>query len=187
MVYQGEHLLIGQMGHFFALLSFTASLVATFSFFKATRASDPEEHNSWKKLARISFFIETVSVIVIFALIYTIVYNHYFEYLYAYKHSKRSLPVKFLLSCIWEGQEGSFLLWNFWHCILGLIVIATAKKWEAPVMTLVSLAQVFLASFLVGIYFFDVKIGSSPFVLVRNEMPFASAPIFQYPPMVSDS
>ena len=52
-------------------------------------------------------------------------------------------------------------------------------------MTLVSLAQVFLASFLVGIYFFDVKIGSSPFVLVRNEMPFASAPIFQDPQYLS--
>lgn len=58
MVYQGEHLLVGQIGHFFTLLSFAASLVATFSFFKATQASNPEDHNAWKKLARTSFFIE---------------------------------------------------------------------------------------------------------------------------------
>lgn len=185
MVYQGEHLLIGQIGHFFTLLSFAASLVATFSFFKATQASKPEDHNAWKKLARTSFYIEIFSVLAIFVSLYIILYNHYFEYLYAYKHSKRSLPVKYLLSCFWEGQEGSFLLWNFWHCVLGSVVIATAKKWETPVMTLVSLAQVFLASFLIGVYFFDIKIGSNPFVLVRNELPFASAPIFQDPQYLS--
>ena len=46
-------------------------------------------------------------------------------------------------------------------------------------MTFLSLAQIFLASFLMGIYFFDVRIGTSPFVLMRNEFP--DAPVFQDP------
>ncbi|MBN8789185.1 MAG: cytochrome c biogenesis protein CcsA [Terrimonas sp.] len=179
MLYQGEHLWAGQLGHFCVLLSFIAALVATFSYFKATQARLVEEHNSWKKLARISFYIEFVSVITTFVMLYIIIYNHYFEYQFAYKHSSRTLPTEYLLSSFWEGQEGSFMLWNFWHCILGLLIISTAKKWEAPVMTIVSLAQVFLSSFVIGIYFFDVKVGSSPFVLMRNENPWA--PIFQDP------
>lgn len=179
MVYQGEHLFIGQLGHFLVLLSFTASIIATFAYFKATKSDIPGDYNSWKKLARTAFIIETISVVSIFICIYIIIYNHYFEYQYAYKHSKRSLPVKYLLSCFWEGQEGSFLLWNFWHCILGLIVIRTAKTWETPVMTIICIAQIFLASFVIGIYFFDLKVGSSPFVLMRNE--FAGGPVFQDP------
>lgn len=179
MLYQGEHLWVGQLGHLCILLSFIASLVATFSYFKATQAKLVEEHNSWRKLARISFIIETVSVVATFVWLYIIIYNHYFEYQFAYKHSSRSLPTEYLLSCFWEGQEGSFMLWNFWHCVLGLFVMGTAKKWEAPVMTVISIAQVFLASFVIGIYFFDLKIGSSPFVLMRDENPWA--PIFQDP------
>ena len=37
MDYIGEHLLPGQLGHFFIVLSLVASLVATFAYFKATR------------------------------------------------------------------------------------------------------------------------------------------------------
>ncbi|MGN6437720.1 MAG: cytochrome c biogenesis protein CcsA [Agriterribacter sp.] len=180
MEYQGEHLLIGQLGHFAAVLSFVASIVATFSFFKATqKAAIAEEHSSWKRLARTAFIIETIAVLSILVILYIIIYNHYFEYKYAHQHSKRSLPVEYLISCFWEGQEGSFMLWNFWHCIMGLVVMRTAKTWEAPVMTVLSLAQIFMSTFLIGIYFFDVKVGSSPFVLMRNEFP--EAPIFKDP------
>ncbi|PWT96374.1 MAG: cytochrome c assembly protein, partial [Bacteroidetes bacterium] len=179
MLYQGEHLLIGQLGHFFALLSFVASLIATVAYFKSANSIDEISKESWTKLARAAFIIEAFSVIAIFATLYLIIYNHYFEYNYAHQHSKRSLEVKYLLSCFWEGQEGSFMLWSFWHCVLGLILMRTARTWEAPVMTIVSFAQVFLASFLVGIYFLNAKVGSSPFVLIRNEFP--NAPIFQDP------
>src|SRR5690606_16094747 len=179
MVYQGEHLFVGEFGHFCVLLAFVASVVATVGYFKATRAVSPEDHQLWKRLARTALVIETIAVIALFVTLYTIIYNHYFEYKYAHQHSKRSLPTKYLLSCLWEGQEGSFMLWNFWHCILGLGIMVKARKWEAPVMTFISLAQIFLATFLLGIYFFDLKIGSSPFVLMRNEFP--GAPVFQDP------
>ncbi len=85
--------------------------------------------------------------------------------------------MQYLLGCFWEGQEGSFMLWGFWNALLGILLIRWSKKWEFPVMTVMSLVQLFLASFLIGIYFFDVRIGTNPFVLMRNEFP--DAPIFQ--------
>ncbi len=42
------------------------------------------------------------------------------------------LETKYLLACTWEGQEGSFLLWSFWHCILGLVVIRNSKAMGNP-------------------------------------------------------
>jgi cytochrome c-type biogenesis protein CcmF len=179
MPYEGEHLLIGQIGHFFALLSFAASLIATFSYYKSTVSLVDADILGWKKLGRISFIINVISVIAIFVILYLIIYNHYFEYKYAHQHSKRSLDVQYLLSCFWEGQEGSFMLWSFWNSILGFVLIRTARKWEAPVMSMLGLVQLFLASFLIGIYFFEMRLGSSPFVLMRNEFP--DAPIFKDP------
>ncbi|MFN5641920.1 MAG: cytochrome C biogenesis protein, partial [Sphingobacteriales bacterium] len=131
MRYEGEHLLIGQIGHFLAILSFVASLLAAIAYFKASSANPLTE--KWKKLGRVAFFIQSISIVAIFFALYLIIYNHYFEYKYAYEHSKRSLDMQYLLSCFWEGQEGSFMLWTFWQSVLGLVVMRTAKQWEAPV------------------------------------------------------
>lgn len=133
----------------------------------------------WKKLARIFFITEVISVFAVFGLLFFIISSHYFEYHYAWQHSSRSLEAKYLLSCFWEGQEGSFLLWSIWHCVLGMIFIWREKDWEAPVMAVVAFAQVLLATMLLGIDIKGNNIGSNPFILTRN---FAglldSAPVF---------
>jgi cytochrome c-type biogenesis protein CcmF len=179
MEFIGEHLLPGQIGQFFTILSLVASLVATVAFFKAANVDEPQEKRGWIRIARISFLLETVSVIAIFSSLYYIISNHFFEYKYAWQHSSLSLQVEYLLSCFWEGQEGSFMLWSFWHCVLGWILIWRAKTWEAPVMSIVSFAQFCLATMIVGLYFWDAKVGSSPFTLLRDEGFFDAAPIFK--------
>ena len=102
--------------------------------------------------------------------------------MYAYKHASKELEYKYLLACIWEGQEGSFLLWTIWHSVLGIFIITKSKEWEAPVMTVISFAQFFLLLMILGIYVFDVRIGNSPFTLTRNEI---AAPIFSQPNYLS--
>lgn len=179
MKYIGENLLPGQIGHFFLVLSLVASLVATISFFYANKNKNLLEQKGWFRIARIAFLIETISVFAIFGVLYYIISHHLFEYKYAWQHSDRSLQVEYLLSCFWEGQEGSFLLWSFWHCILGWVIIWKAKEWEAGVMTVISFTQFCLATMIVGLYFFDWKMGSNPFLLLRYEM--AGAPIFEKP------
>lgn len=179
MEFIGEHLLPGQTGHFFAILSLVASIVATIAFYKASNIHQIQEKNSWLRLARGAFFMETVSVLAIFISLYYIISNHLFEYKYAWQHSSKALQVEYLLSCFWEGQEGSFMLWSFWHCVLGWILIWKAKNWEAPVMTVVGFAQFCLATMLVGIYFFNAKVGSSPFLLLRHDNFFDTAPVFK--------
>src|SRR5688572_10506115 len=109
MKYIGEHLLPGQLGHFLVVLSLVASLVATIAYFKASNATLPQDHNSWKKLARIAFMIDAGSVLAVFGIIFFIIANHYHEYFYAWNHSDISLKPKYLLASIWEGQEGAFV------------------------------------------------------------------------------
>jgi len=169
MDFVGEHLLPGKLGHFFILLSLVASIGASVSYFFSVRNKDVAIKESWRKLARIFFITECVSVFSIFAILYYIVSQHLFEYKFVWQHSSLSLEARYLLSCIWEAQEGSFLLWTIWHCVLGLIIIRREKQWEAPVMTVLSFVQFCLATMLVGFTLFGYKIGSNPFVLLRNE------------------
>jgi cytochrome c-type biogenesis protein CcmF len=62
-------------------------------------------------------------------------------------------------------------------------VIGKNNKWESPVMSVVGLAQVILASMLLGLYFFGERIGSNPFIFLRDQM--VGAPIFQLPNYLS--
>ncbi|HUR12480.1 MAG TPA: cytochrome c biogenesis protein CcsA [Flavitalea sp.] len=177
MDYIGEHLWPGQLGHFFVVLSLVASLVASIAYYRASNTAGDAAHQ-WKLLARTAFLIDAISVLAIFSLIFFIISHHYFEYHYAWNHSDTTLEPKYLLSSIWEGQEGSFLLWTLWHGVLGAILMRTAGKYEAPVMTVISLVQFVLATMILGVYVFDIKIGNNPFVLVRDSGALDGAPFF---------
>ncbi|WPQ60164.1 cytochrome c biogenesis protein CcsA [Chitinophaga sancti] len=166
--YIGEHLLPGQFGHFFAVLAFVASIVATASYWVSVRTDDEVKKRSWKLQGRWAFIIQAASVFAVFACLYYALYNHFFEYKYVWRNSSRDLPVSLLLSSFWSDQEGSFMLWSIWQSILGLVLIRTTKKWEAPVMTMLSFAQVCLGSMLIGIFILDYKVGSNPFLLLRH-------------------
>ncbi len=178
-----EHLIPGKIGQLFVIVSFVASLLASASYFFATNSALAASHENWKKLGRTSFYIHAISVFGIFSTLFYLIFNHYFEYHYVWQHSSNALPFKYLLSCFWEGQEGSFLLWTIWHCVLSFFVIRNNNKWESPVMAVVALAQVFLATMLLGIHLGDLKIGSTPFMLLRDQM--AGAPIFAQPNYLS--
>jgi cytochrome c-type biogenesis protein CcmF len=178
----GEHLAPGQMGRFFVITSFVASIFSAFSYFIAVsnEKTDPANGRTWQLLGRGGFVLHTVAVISIFVTLFYIITNHLFEYHYAWEHSSKSLPGKFLLSCFWEGQEGSFMLWTFWHCMLGLVVMNTAKTLETRTMTIIAMVQVCLGTMILGMYFGpDIKVGSTPFVLLRQVM--GGAPIFAMP------
>jgi cytochrome c-type biogenesis protein CcmF len=175
--FKGEHLLPGHLGQIFVVLSFSAALLSAISYYFATTNTNKLD-KSWLKMARIAFYINSASILGIGACLFYVIYNHYFEYHYAWAYTSRDLPVYYIVSGFWNGQEGGFLLWTFWQAVLGNILIRRAKSWEQPVMTVISLSQVFLASMILGIEFFGARIGSSPFLLLRNAV---EGPIFSNP------
>ncbi len=175
------HYFIGNLGHFFVIVSFVAALVAFFSYFKATVTEDLDRKAGWLLNGRIGFYVHALAVLGIVVTLFIIIKNHYFEYYYAYSHSDKKLPAHYLISTFWNGQEGSFLLWMFWHAVLGIVIILTNKFWEGPVMTVFAAVQSFLTSMILGIVIpgLELKIGSSPFILLRDAMP---DPIFTVQP-----
>ncbi|HYG16481.1 MAG TPA: hypothetical protein VEC12_12060, partial [Bacteroidia bacterium] len=140
VTYVGEHLAIGNWGKFSVYLSLAASLFSVIAYFLSFK--NPDGKTFWRNMGRAGFFVHAAAVAAIFTILFFIIQKHYFEYQYAWQHSSRELPLKYMISCFWEGQEGSFLLWMVWHAVLGTILIFTARSWESPVMAIISLAQV---------------------------------------------
>ncbi|WP_420384889.1 heme lyase CcmF/NrfE family subunit [Roseivirga sp.] len=170
MILATVHTTIGNIGHLLVIISFVTSIIAAFAYGKA--ALNNEIGNaSWIKFARYTFWIHGTAVLGTAVTLFLIIYNNYFEYHYAWSHASKDLPVHYMIACFWEGQEGSFLIWSVWNALLGFILIKTNKKWEAPVMTVFAAVQAFLASMILGVVVFgDMKLGSSPFLLLRDVM-----------------
>ncbi len=169
---------VGNLGHLMTIVAFVSALVTAYSYFQYFKANEVEKAG-WRRFSRISFYVHAVSVGMIAFSLFEIIYNHRYEYFYAYSHSSRALPVHYMISSFWEGQEGAFILWAFWNVVLGIILVHTNRFWEAPVMVVFALVQAFLVSMILGVVIGDLKIGSSPFILLRDA---TQAPIFQVNP-----
>ncbi|CAN5381712.1 cytochrome c biogenesis protein CcsA [soil metagenome] len=173
----------GNMGRFLVILGFVSALFATVAYFFAVqKRNDLQDSNQWRNYGRGLFIVHSLSILGVVLTLFYLIHQHRFEYMYVWQHSSTGLPIRYLFSCFWEGQEGSFMLWALWHAVLGMIMMFTGKKWEAPIMAVFAITQVFLMSMLIGLWVGDVKIGSNPFALLRDTM---DAPIFQRPDYLS--
>ncbi|HBH23670.1 MAG TPA: hypothetical protein DDY13_09635 [Cytophagales bacterium] len=97
-----------------------------------------------------------------------LIFQHYFEFEYVWKYSNKSMPPVYLLASFWSGQQGSFLLWIIWTALIILIIQQKHIKLKSEVLIILLFVQVWLLSMLLGVYLGNVKIGYSPFTLIRE-------------------
>jgi len=173
------HTALGDIGHLFVITSFILAIISVFNFYKAETQSDLVKKKGWLLNGKATYITHGIAVIGIVVTLFIIISGHYFEYFYAWNHSSKALPIEYVISSFWEGQEGSFLLWLFWNVVLGIILLFTNKRWTPSVMLVFSAVQVFLSSMILGVVIGDLKIGSSPFILLREAM---DAPVFNINP-----
>ncbi|GAA4827166.1 cytochrome c biogenesis protein CcsA [Algivirga pacifica] len=174
------HTFVGNLGHSLIIIAFVSAILSAIAYWISSKKTQTQENKSWKLLGRAAFITHGMAVIGVVLSLFYIIYNHYYEYHYAWSHSSNNLPVEFMISCFWEGQEGSFLLWIFWHVLIGGILIKTAKSWESNVMYIFAAVQAFLVSMILGVDpWIGMNIGSDPFILLRDAI---SAPIFESNP-----
>ncbi|WP_316963305.1 cytochrome c biogenesis protein CcsA [Hymenobacter sp. APR13] len=172
---------IGDAGHLSVIVAFVAATVAAYSYFMAARGRALGDSDvAWLRLGRGAFIVHGVAVMAVIGCLFGIIHGHRYEYYYAWSHSSNHLPVYYMISCFWEGQEGSFLLWIFWHVLLGFAIMRWNKLWEAPVMAVFAGVQLFLTSMILGVVLGGVKVGSSPFILLRDFL--VDLPVFKLNP-----
>jgi cytochrome c-type biogenesis protein CcmF len=113
-------------------------------------------------LARSAYAAFATSVVAASIVLMMLLLQHRFDVSYVNSYSSVDLPLHFLISTFWAGQEGSFLLWCFWGALIGLFVWRSAKEQEAPVMI------VYIATFLPII---AILCKQSPFKLLPPPAP----------------
>lgn len=164
--------MIGILGRAAILLAFFSSLTAIYFYYRA--AAGKEIDTRLERWGNIFFGLLGLSVLTAGGLLMYLVLSHSFQYYYVYEYTSRDLPLKYLISAFYSGQEGSFLLWIFLTSLVGAGLIKwTRKDYRAPVMLFMSLAEAFVLTMVLGVSIGSIHIGASPFRTLSEAMPNA--------------
>ena len=126
-------------------ITFIALILSITSYYLHYRYSD----ESLLSLARNSFYASVILILFQSALLMWGILNHRFEWIYVFSYSSRELPLYYLISTFWAGQEGTFLLWALLGSIYGMVIIRNRLKDESLVMSFMLLVQAFIMLILV--------------------------------------
>lgn len=118
-----------------ALWVATAALVASMLFYVRSLRGDDGARVWARQLYGLMVFAVGVASAVLMYLIVT----HDFRLHYAFSYSDRELPLSYLVSTFWAGQEGSFLLWLMCGALIGLPLIRFARHYEDRALLLYNL------------------------------------------------
>lgn len=110
-------------------ISFAFGLLSTISYLRSL-----DEESPLRSLARQSYVLMSIAVVLASGLLMYLLITHDYRLSYVYAYSDNSLPLKYLISSFWGGQEGSFLLWVFAGALLGLPLYRLARAYESRVM-----------------------------------------------------
>ena len=121
-----------------------AGIASTITYWLSIR--DPER---WRGPARQSYVLMTFAIVVGSALLMYLLVTHDYRLHYVWAYSDNLLPLHYLISTFWGGQEGSFMLWIFCGVLLGLPLMRFARSYESRVMVVYNLTLLSLILLLV--------------------------------------
>ena len=123
-------------------LALASSIIAMVMYFLSYRG-----YKNTINIARISYHIMAMLVIVAAALLEYLLLTHQYGFKYVYEYSSNNLHNGILMATFWAGQEGSFMLWLLLTSIIGLILQSYSSKrgdLEPRVMAVFGLATTFI-------------------------------------------
>lgn len=119
--------------------AFLALLGSTLFYWRALRGDETA-----RERARQAYSLAAFAVVLATGVLLFLILVHDFRVHYVYAYSDRALPTPYLISTLWAGQEGSFLLWLLCGMLIGLPLARFAREDEPHVLIPYNLAQLSL-------------------------------------------
>lgn len=135
------------IGNISIVVAFIAALITAILFLREAKSSalGPEKGHRWSLYF---YHLHTFSLLVTTVYLFYALFSHKFEYYYVYVHSSLDLPLEYLISAFWAGQEGTYILWALVTALAGYLLIRREKEFLPVMMPVIMLAQMFLLLFL---------------------------------------
>jgi cytochrome c-type biogenesis protein CcmF len=112
------------LGDILIKLSALCALIATVTAIRWARGHAPSE-----RMFRVAYHAMSATLVLASALLMIGIFRHDFRIDYIVGYSSRDLPVLYLFSAFWAGQQGTYLLWALFGALLGYPLIRK-NSWE---------------------------------------------------------
>ena len=142
------------IGNLMIDLSLILGIVVLFGTFR--------EHGHVGKWQRWAYVAMTAALTLAMARLFQLFLTHQFQYSYVYGYSSRDLPLGYLISSVWAGQEGTFLLWAFFGAILGLFLLNRREPLATRTLFFFTITQIFLIVLMLVKSPFEMMAGTPP-------------------------
>jgi cytochrome c-type biogenesis protein CcmF len=118
------------LGFWLTVVAFLASAVSAILFVRTAGGHGREGS------ARRWLFVSLGAILLSSFLLLALLFRHDYANGYVFSYSSTSLPIHFLISSFYAGQEGSFLFWALCSTIIAVILSRHTRRThsEAPVM-----------------------------------------------------
>jgi cytochrome c-type biogenesis protein CcmF len=118
------------LGYVLLVLTTGLTLTAMLAYLPGVRK---EKGRPLLKLARPAVYAATLGLIAASATLWYLILTHQYQYDYVYRYVSDDMPLRYVISAFWGGQEGTFLLWALMGGMLAIVLRFKAKQYEAPV------------------------------------------------------
>jgi cytochrome c-type biogenesis protein CcmF len=139
IVFKGEHLLPGQLGQFFVVLAFGAALFSLICYYFAAQEGAAKSDNSWLRLGRIGYWLNTIAILGMGVCLFYILYNTISSIIMPGRTPRAIIACLLHRIGFLERAGGWLPAVDLLAAVLGNILIWRAKSWESPVMTVLCL------------------------------------------------
>ncbi|MCP4567394.1 MAG: cytochrome c biogenesis protein CcsA [FCB group bacterium] len=160
------------IGILLIVLASVSMLVCTAGFFMAARG-----YGRFFDLARKSYSYFTGAIIAASILLFYYFLSGDYSYKYVYDYSSSDLPLGYLISGFWAGQQGTYLLWSLLLAVMGYFILHRGKQYT-------SLAMFFYG--VINLFYCVMLLALSPFEKLAIAQPEGAGlnPLLQDPWMV---
>lgn len=169
-----------KIGVMFIVLALIATVTSGWQYWSVISSGKKNRKNGKLQdfsFARLSYYVMTGFTVLASIYLLFLILDHRFQFSYVYRYSSRDLPLGFLISSFWAGQEGSFLFWALMIALMGVVFIKKARQLEAHAMLAINGVQA---------CFLAILLKASPFELLPQIPPDGAGlnPLLQNPWMV---
>ncbi len=116
---------MAQAGHTALLLALAASLASTLAFARGARRRD----SHWVGFGETGLLVTAAAVVTSALILIYLLLSRDFQVQYVYAHTSSDQPILYVLSALWAGQEGSFLLWLLYLVVITCILLVQKPRW----------------------------------------------------------
>jgi len=85
------------------------------------------------RYARWAVYLSAAGLAATLAYLWHLILGHQFQYAYIFRYSSREMPLRYVITSLWGGQEGTFLLWAAFAGLLAVFLRFKSRHYESAV------------------------------------------------------